>query len=115
VKKKTVILLEVAPGDVEIYVDGRFIGLARDFKEAARVSVPSGNHIMGFKYGGSSSSTRVYVAPGSTSVVRGEFKSVSGSLRGFSDIGFAQVEYLVWGGINRGEFSKMGENVTERR
>ncbi|HXF90799.1 MAG TPA: PEGA domain-containing protein [Candidatus Nitrosotenuis sp.] len=73
----------VTPGDVEIYVDGRFIGLARDFKGPARVSVPSGSHIVEFRYGGSSSSNTVYVAPGSVSVVSGEFKSVPGSSREF--------------------------------
>lgn len=66
--------IQVAPEDVEIYVDGRFIGLARDFKEPAMVSVLSGNHVVEFRYNGSSSTTNVYVVPGSTSVVSGEFK-----------------------------------------
>ncbi|MBI2486764.1 MAG: PEGA domain-containing protein [Deltaproteobacteria bacterium] len=75
--------IQVAPEEVEIYVDGRFIGLARDFKGPAIVSVPSGSHVVEFRYGGSSSSNTVYVSPGSVSVVSGEFKPVPGSSKEF--------------------------------
>ncbi len=65
--------IEVAPEDVEIYVDGRFIGKANDFRGAAIVLVPSGTHVVGFRYNGSSSSTKVRVDPDSKSVIRQDF------------------------------------------
>lgn len=73
--------IQATPGDVEIYVDGRFIGLASDFKGPAVFLVPSGSHVVEFRYNGSSSSNSVYVAPGSKSVVSGEFKPLSQSSR----------------------------------
>jgi len=75
--------IQVTPEDVEIYVEGRFIGLARDFKGFARVLVPSGSHVVEFRYRGSSYSIRVYVAPGLTSVVSGDFKPIPRSLKEF--------------------------------
>ena len=66
--------IQASPEDVEVYVDGRFIGFAGDFEGRAVVLVPSGNHVVEFRYNGSSSSNSVYVTPDSKSAVSGEFK-----------------------------------------
>lgn len=71
--------IQASPEDVEIYVDGKFIGFAGDFDGRAVVLVPSGNHVLEFRYNGSSSSSSVYVTPDSTSAVSGEFKPLSES------------------------------------
>ena len=55
--------------DAKIYVDGRFIGLVRDFKESAIVSVPLGYHVLEFRYNGSSDPANVYVTRGRTTSV----------------------------------------------
>ena len=73
--------IQASPEDVEVYVDGRFIGFAGDFEGRAVVLVPSGNHEVEFRYNGSSSSSSVYVTPDSKSAVSGEFKPLSESPR----------------------------------
>jgi PEGA domain-containing protein len=65
----------VTPEDAEIYVDGRFIGKAKDFSGPTMVSVASGTHIVEFRYNGLSSSTSVTVAPDSKSVVQQHFSN----------------------------------------
>jgi hypothetical protein len=65
----------VTPEDAQIYVDGRFIGQAKDFSGPAMVSVSSGTHIVEFRYNGLSSSTSVIVAPDSRSVVQQHFSN----------------------------------------
>ena len=75
--------INVTPEDVEIYVDGRFIGLAKDFKGPVIAAVPSGSHVVEFRYNGATSSNNVYVAPGSKSAVSGEFKPTPGSSKEF--------------------------------
>jgi hypothetical protein len=67
--------IQVAPEDVEIYVDGRFIGKANDFRGPAVVLVPSGTHVVEFRYKGASSSTNVRVDPNSKSVIRQDFSN----------------------------------------
>ena len=61
--------IEVEPVDVEIIVDGRFIGLAGDFQGPAEVDVTPGNHVVEFRAGDYKTYTQVYVAAGSMSVV----------------------------------------------
>ena len=65
----------VTPADSEIYVDGRFIGLANDFQGPAIVSVPSGTHIVEFRHNGLSFSTTVHIDSGSKSVVQEHFSN----------------------------------------
>jgi len=62
---------------VEIYVDGRFVGMANDFNGSTTVSLPEGNHVVEFRYNGSSTSTDVTIAPESKSVIREEFSDSS--------------------------------------
>ncbi len=71
--------IQVTPEDVDVrvYVDGRFIGWSRDFNGDRIVSVPPGKHIVGFRYRGLSSTTSVYVNPGSKSVVSEDFAPIS--------------------------------------
>jgi hypothetical protein len=61
--------IEVQPADVEIIVDGRFIGLAGDFQGPAEVVVARGSHVIEFKLADYQTYTQVYVAAGSLSVV----------------------------------------------
>jgi hypothetical protein len=39
--------------DAEVYIDDRFVGLASDFNGTVMVSVPSGKHVVEFRYKGS--------------------------------------------------------------
>jgi hypothetical protein len=56
--------------NAEIYIDGRFIGLASDFNGTAMVSVPSGNHVVEFKYKGSSlPAAYLDIVPGSVTLI----------------------------------------------
>ena len=61
-----ILSLKVTTGNAEMYVDGRLIGLARDFKGPAVVSVPSGDHVIEFKYNGLSYTTNAHIARGHT-------------------------------------------------
>jgi len=49
-----ILQIQLKTQDAEIYIDGRLIGLASDFNGTAMVSVPSGKHVVEFKYKGSS-------------------------------------------------------------
>lgn len=69
--------IQVTPENVEVYVDGKFIGLSDDFNGSTTVSVTSGTHVVEFRYNGSSTSTNVTIAPGSKSVIREEFNNDS--------------------------------------
>ena len=69
--------IEAIPEEVEIFVDGRFIGRANDYKGAALVLVPSGTHVVDFRYKGSTSSTKVSVAPDTESFVGKDFRDNS--------------------------------------
>jgi hypothetical protein len=55
-----ILSLKVSTQDAEMYVDGRFIGLARDFKGPAVVSAPSGDHEIEFRYNGLSYKTNAH-------------------------------------------------------
>jgi hypothetical protein len=61
--------IEVQPVDVEIIVNGRFIGVAGDFQGPAVVEVAPGSHVVEFRLAGYQTYTQVYVAAGSLSVV----------------------------------------------
>jgi len=69
-KSHGILQIKVENQDAEIYVDSRFIGRARDFKGPAMVSVPSGKHVVEFKYNGSSFPVaNVDVVPNSTTFI----------------------------------------------
>ncbi|MBI2487285.1 MAG: hypothetical protein HYW01_10070 [Deltaproteobacteria bacterium] len=66
VESHGILSLKVTTQDAEMYVDGRFIGLARDFKGPAVVSAPSGDHVIEFKYNGLSYKTNAHITRGRT-------------------------------------------------
>jgi hypothetical protein len=56
--------------DAEIYIDGRFVGLASNFNGTVMVSVPAGKHVVEFRYQGSSLRTaHLDIAPGSVTAI----------------------------------------------
>ena len=61
--------IEVTPAEAEIWVDGRYVGLARDFSGPTIVQVAPGSHVVEVKLFGQTSSTQITVAPGATAVV----------------------------------------------
>ena len=61
--------IEVTPLEAEIWVDGRYVGLARDFAGPAILYVAPGNHVVEIRLYGQSITSYVKVAPGATSVV----------------------------------------------
>ncbi len=61
--------IEVTPLEAEIWVDGRYVGLARDFAGPAILYVAPGNHVVEIRLYGQSVTSYVTVAPGATSVV----------------------------------------------
>jgi len=69
--------IEAIPEEVEIFVDGRFIGRANDYKGATIVLVPSGTHVVEFRYNGLTSSTNVSVAPDTESFIGKDFRGNS--------------------------------------
>jgi hypothetical protein len=65
-----IVQIKLTTQDAEIYIDGRFIGLASEFNGLAMVSVPSGKHEIEFKYQGSSLPTAHFdIAPGSVILI----------------------------------------------
>jgi hypothetical protein len=64
--------IEATPGTVEILVDGRSMGLARDYTGAAVVPVIAGPHTVEFRWAGFSVATHVMVPYGTTVAVRRE-------------------------------------------
>jgi hypothetical protein len=62
--------IEVAPEDTEIIVDGRRIGMAKDFRGPAVVPVAAGPHLVEFHDRGLSVATSVMVPPQTTVPVR---------------------------------------------
>ncbi|MCZ7625174.1 MAG: hypothetical protein C3F12_10630 [Candidatus Methylomirabilota bacterium] len=58
--------IEVAPGDTEIMVDGRRIGLAKEFRGPALVPVVAGLHVVGFHWRGFSVTSQILVPPHTT-------------------------------------------------
>ena len=61
--------IQVEPAEVEIWVDGRLVGRALDFRGPTLVSVPAGSHMVEFRLAGQTTTTQIYVGPGSTSVI----------------------------------------------
>jgi hypothetical protein len=56
--------------DAEIYIDGRFVGLANNFNGTALVSVPAGKHVVEFRYQDASlRAAHLDIAPGSVTVI----------------------------------------------
>jgi hypothetical protein len=56
--------------DAEVYIDDRFVGLASDFNGTVMVSVPSGKHVVEFRYKGSTlPSAHLDIVPGSVTAV----------------------------------------------
>lgn len=69
-KSHGILSIKVETGDAEIYIDGRFIGRARDFKGPAMVSVPSGKHLVEVKDNDSSfPAADVDIVPNSTTFI----------------------------------------------
>lgn len=69
--------IHVTPENIEIYVDGSYIGQANNFRGTAIVSVPSGTHVVEFRYNGLSSSTTIDVNSDAKSVIQERFGSGS--------------------------------------
>ncbi len=74
VESHGVLSLKVTTQDAEMYIDDRLIGLVKDFKGPAVVSVPSGDHVVEFRYNGLSYTTKAYVVRGHTTSVVYTFK-----------------------------------------
>lgn len=62
--------------DAEVYIDERFIDLVRDFRESVIVSVPSGDHLLEFRYSGSSDLINVSTVQGVTTTVLYSFNAL---------------------------------------
>ncbi len=75
-KSHGILSIMVKSQDAEIYVNGRFIGRAKDFKGPALVSVPAGKHVVEFRYDGLVIPTQEFnVIPSSTTfIVRDKFE-----------------------------------------
>lgn len=70
--------IDVAPGDTEIFVDGRRIGLAKEFRGPAMVPVVAGPHVVEFRWRGFSVTSQIVVPPQTTVPIRRNLAS-SGS------------------------------------
>ncbi|MGH7429962.1 MAG: PEGA domain-containing protein, partial [Candidatus Methylomirabilaceae bacterium] len=62
--------IEATPGETEIVVDGRRIGLAREFQGPALVPVAAGPHVVEFRWEGFSVMSQVVVPTGATIPIR---------------------------------------------
>jgi hypothetical protein len=60
----------VGPEDTEIVVDGKRIGLARDFHGPVVVPVISGPHLVEFHWRGFSVTTHIMASPRTTVIIR---------------------------------------------
>lgn len=69
--------LDVSPGDVEMWVDGRYIGRSRDFGGSTLVPVSPGDHLVQFRLGGYTTSRTVRVTSGQTVQVWQDLLSVA--------------------------------------
>jgi hypothetical protein len=65
-----VLQIDVTPDEAEIFVDGRRIGQAKEFRGPAMVPVVAGPHIVEFSWRGLSIATNVMVPPQTTVPVR---------------------------------------------
>ena len=66
--------IEVAPEETEIVVDGRRIGLAKDFHGAAVVPVVAGPHLVEFHWRGFSVAHTIMVSPETTVLIRRDLR-----------------------------------------
>ena len=72
--------IEATPEDTEIVVDGRMIGLAKEFRGPALVPVLAGSHYVEFRWQGFSVLSQITVPPGATVPIRRDMApSASGS------------------------------------
>lgn len=62
--------IEVTPDETEIVVDGRRVGLAREFRGPAVLPVVAGPHVIEFQWRGFSITNHVLVSPQTTVVIR---------------------------------------------
>lgn len=62
--------IELAPEDAEILVDGRRIGVAKDFYGSGMVPVAAGFHLVEFHWRGFSVTNHIVVAPQTTVPIR---------------------------------------------
>lgn len=67
------LMIEARPEETEIWLDGRFNGLARDYSGSALLSAAPGIHEVKFKLGNTVVSNQVDIAPGSRQVVSQAF------------------------------------------
>ena len=69
-KSHGVVSIMVNSQDVEIYLNGKFIGRSKDFKGPALLSVPAGKYILDFRHNGSVvQSQELNIIPGSTTFI----------------------------------------------
>lgn len=66
--------IEVAPEETEIVVDGRRIGLAKDFHGPAVVPVVAGAHLVEFHWRGFSVANTIMVSPETTVLIRRDLR-----------------------------------------
>jgi hypothetical protein len=62
--------IEVTPGETEIVIDGRRIGMARDFHGPANVPVAAGPHVVEFRWDGFSVTSHAVAPFGATIPIR---------------------------------------------
>lgn len=62
--------IDVTPEDTEIFVDGRRIGLAKEFRGPAVIPVAAGQHLVEFHWTGFSVTSRIMVPPQTTVPLR---------------------------------------------
>jgi hypothetical protein len=70
-----VLSLKVPAKEAEMYIDDRFIGLAGDFKGQAVISVPSGEHVVEFRYNGLTYKTNAHIIRARTTSLTYTFKT----------------------------------------
>jgi hypothetical protein len=83
--------IQVEPAEAEIWVDGRFVGRALDFRGPTLVSVPAGSHVVEFRLANQITSTQIYVGTGSTSVVNRNLTARSSPPAGQSLSGYLRL------------------------
>ena len=68
-----ILQIEVTPGDTEIWVDGRRVGVAKELKGPVSVPVSPGAHALGFRVGGVTSIENILASPQTTVLIKREF------------------------------------------
>ncbi|WP_337287309.1 glycine zipper domain-containing protein [Candidatus Methylomirabilis sp.] len=72
--------IEVTPEDTEILIDGRRIGMAKEFHGPAIVSAPAGPHLVELHYRGFSVTSHIMVPPQATVSLRRDLTPSSQAL-----------------------------------